>query len=453
MTDVSIADAPSATTTEIRQWPGRSWPLGATWDGQGVNFAVFSQHATSVEVCLFDSPSDRSEKYCVRLREQTHGAWHGYFPDLRPGQLYGIRVHGPYQPHIGHRFNSNKVLLDPYTRAVGREIAWSDAMFGFEVGKDDLSFDSRDNAAFAPLGVVVDTKFDWGDDRRPDTPWHQTLIYETHVKGFTQLHPDVPTALRGTYSGLASAAAIDHLKQLGVTAVELMPVHFHVDDRHLVQNGLKNYWGYNTLSFFAPDSRYAAASEPQKVINEFKSMVKRLHAANIEVILDVVYNHTGEGNNFGPTLSLRGVDNAYYYRLIPGDRRNYQDFTGCGNTLNMQSPRVLQLIMDSLRYWVQEMHVDGFRFDLCSALARERYEVDMQSAFLDIILQDPVLSRVKLIAEAMGPGQRRLSGRQLSPPLVRMEWQISRHNPPILGGRRQCSQRVRHTTDRQQRSV
>ena len=301
----------------------------------------------------------------------------------------------------GHRFNAHKVLLDPYARAIGRGIGWSDAMFGHEVGHvaEDLQIDLRDNAWCAPLGVVVDSQFRWGNDAHPRTPWHKTLIYEMHVKGFTRLHPQVPEPLRGTYSGLASRAAIDHLKELGVTAVELMPVHYRVDDRHLVSHGLSNYWGYNTLSFFAPESRYSSASRPDEVINEFKNMVKRLHEAGIEVILDVVYNHTGEGNERGPTLSLRGIDNASYYRLMPNNRRYYQDFTGCGNTLNMQTPRVLQLIMDSLRYWVQEMHVDGFRFDLASALARELHDVDKLSAFFDIMLQDPVLSQVKLIAE------------------------------------------------------
>lgn len=399
MPEIQTINKPSAVTQPLRQWPGQPYPLGATWDGNGVNVAIFSENATGVELCLFDSPGDRTETHCIPLTEQTHLAWHGYFPDLRPGQLYGIRVHGPYEPHHGHRFNGNKVLLDPYAKAVGRNIVWSDAMFGFEIGQDDTSFNIQDNAAYAPLGVVVDSDFDWGDDSHPQTPWHKTLIYETHVKGFTRLHPGVPEALRGTYSGLASQAAIDHLKDLGITAVELMPVHHHVDDRHLADHGLVNFWGYNTLSFFAPDSRYASGSEPHEAINEFKHMVKRLHAAGIEVILDVVYNHTGEGNHFGPTLSLRGIDNAYYYRLMPNDGRHYQDFTGCGNTLNMQSPRVLQLIMDSLRYWVQEMHVDGFRFDLCSALARELHDVDKLSAFFDIILQDPVLSQVKLIAE------------------------------------------------------
>jgi len=384
-----------------RVWPGRSNPLGATWDGGGVNFALFSEHATSVELCLFDSIEDSKEASRVRLKEQTDRIWHVYMPDVRPGQLYGYRVHGPFDPAAGHRFNANKVLLDPYARAIGRGIGWSDAMFGHEVGHvaEDLQMDDRDNAWCAPLGVVVDSQFRWGDDAHPRTPWHRTLIYEMHVKGFTKLHPDVPEPVRGTYSGLASRAAIQHLKELGVTAVELMPVHSHVDDRHLVMHGLCNYWGYNTLSFFAPETRYSSASRPDEVINEFKNMVKRLHEAGIEVILDVVYNHTGEGNERGPTLSLRGIDNASYYRLMPNNRRYYQDFTGCGNTLNMQTPRALQLIMDSLRYWVQEMHVDGFRFDLASALARELHDVDKLSAFFDIMLQDPILSQVKLIAE------------------------------------------------------
>ncbi len=384
---------------ELRTWPGRPHPLGATWDGGGVNFALFSEHATRVDLCLFSSPSDRSEVATVELKEQTDRVWHIYLPDVRPGQLYGYRVHGPYDPQAGHRFNHNKIVLDPYARAIGRNIGWSDAMFGYRSGEDDLTFDERDNAWCAPLAVVVDNRFHWGNDRPLRTPWHRTLIYEAHVKGQTKLHPGVPEPLRGTYSGLASRASIEHLKKLGVTAIELMPVHAHVDDRHLVSHGLSNYWGYNTLSFFAPEPRFSSASQPDEVLHEFKNMVRRFHEAGIEVILDVVYNHTGEGNEKGPTLSMRGIDNASYYRLMPNNRRYYQDFTGCGNTLNMQTPRVLQLIMDSLRYWVQEMHVDGFRFDLASALARELHDVDKLSAFFDIILQDPVLSQVKLIAE------------------------------------------------------
>jgi len=385
----------------MRVWPGRSYPLGATWDGAGVNFAIYSENATRIDLCLFDSPDARSESHCIPLPEQTDIVWHGYLPDIRPGQLYGYRVHGPYDPLAGHRFNPHKVVFDPYARAVGRDVAWSDTMFGYRIGdpEQDLSFDERDNAASAPLAAVVTDSFRWGRDRPPRTPWNKTVIYECHVRGFTKRHPNVPEALRGTYAGLASPAAIRHFKTLGITAVELMPVHHHVDDRHLVERGLSNYWGYNTLAFFAPEQRYAAARDPRGATREFKAMVKKLHAAGIEVILDVVYNHTAEGNHLGPTLSLRGIDNASYYRLVPDNPRYYMDYTGCGNTLNMVCPRVLQLIMDSLRYWVLEMHVDGFRFDLASALARELHEVDKLGAFFDIIHQDPVLSQVKLIAE------------------------------------------------------
>ncbi|MFY8056237.1 MAG: glycogen debranching protein, partial [Planctomycetaceae bacterium] len=379
-----------AVPLSYRVWRGRPSPLGATWDGAGVNFAVASEHATGVLVCLFDSAQAHHEVARVPLREHTDGVWHGYIPGLSPGQLYGLRVRGPWEPHAGHRFNLRKIVLDPWARAIGRGIGWSDAMFGYRVGADDLTRDDRDNAWCAPLAVVTYSQFDWGDDRPLRTPWHKTLIYETHVKGQTRLHPQVPEPIRGTYAGLASRASIEHLQRLGVTAVELLPVHAHVDDRNLVTHGLRNYWGYNTLSYFAPEPSLSSAACPAGVLTEFKSMVKRLHEAGIEVILDVVYNHTGEGNERGPTLSLRGIDNSVYYRLMPGSRRYYQDFTGCGNTLNMQSPRVLQLIMDSLRYWVQEMHVDGFRFDLASALARELHDVDKLSAFFDIILQDPV---------------------------------------------------------------
>ncbi len=391
----------------MKIWPGRSYPLGATWDGSGVNFAIFSEHATSVELCLFDSPDAKTEFARINLPEQTDLVWHGYVPDLKPGQLYGYRVYGPYDPTHGFRFNPNKVLLDPYSKAIGRDIRWSDAMFGYTIGdpKEDLSMDERDNVAFAPLAVVADPRFRWGNDMPPKTPWHKTVIYEMHVKGFTQTHPGVPKNLRGTYAGLASRAAIKHLKRLGVTAVELMPVHTRVNERHLVEKGLSNYWGYDTMSFFSPDMRFAAAKTPNGVVQEFKEMVRKLHAAGIEVILDVVYNHTGEGNHMGPTLSLRGIDNTSYYRTVPGSSRFYMDFTGCGNTLNMTCPRVLQLIMDSLRYWVQEMHVDGFRFDLASALARELHEVDKLGAFFDIIHQDPVISQVKLIAEPWDLGE------------------------------------------------
>ncbi len=385
----------------MRIWPGRPYPLGATWDGSGVNFAIFSEHATRVELCLFDSVEDRAETHCIPLKEQTELVWHGYLPDCKPGQLYGYRVDGPYDPNSGHRFNANKILLDPYAKAMGRDLTWSDSMFGYKVGdpQGDLSFDNRDNADCAPLGVVIDPSFRWGNDKPLRTPWHKTIIYETHVRGFTKQHPDVPKPLRGSYLGLASKAAIRHLLKLGVTAVELMPIHHFVNDRHLVKQDLSNYWGYNTMSFFAPHAGFSSSETPHETVREFKRMVKRLHQAGLEVILDVVYNHTGEGNHMGPTISLRGIDNASYYRTQQNAHRYYTDFTGCGNTLNMLCPRVLQLIMDSLRYYVLEMHVDGFRFDLCSALARELHDVDKLGAFFDIIHQDPVLSRVKLIAE------------------------------------------------------
>jgi glycogen operon protein len=391
----------------MRVWPGRPYPLGATWDGAGVNFSLFAENATKVELCLFDSADTTKAPRCVTLSEQTAQVWHNYMPDVLPGQLYGYRVHGPYEPKSGHRFNPKKLLLDPYAKAIGRDLKWDDSLFGYQLGhaEADLSLDERDSAAFAPLGAVVDTAFTWGDDRPPLTPWYKTLIYELHVKGFTKRMPGVPEKLQGTYAGLASEVAVQHLLDMGVTAVELLPVHYHVDDRFLMDKGKVNYWGYNTLNFFAADPRYATDQNPEATIREFKIMVRSLHAAGIEVILDVVYNHTAEGNQLGPTLSFRGVDNAGYYRLAE-DPRYYMDFTGCGNTFNMRNPQVLQLIMDSLRYWVVEMHVDGFRFDLASTLARELYEVDRLGAFFDIIHQDPILSQVKLIAEPwdVGPG-------------------------------------------------
>lgn len=391
----------------IKILPGKSYPLGTRWDGSGVNFSIFSEHATKIELCLFESPDSQKESHRFFLPEQTNMVWHGYLPGIRPGQLYGYRVHGPYAPEQGHRFNSNKVLYDPYAKAIGRRMLWSDALFGYTIGdpKEDLSFDPRDNAPFAPLAAVIDPEFPWMDDRRPMIPWHKTLIYEIHVKGFTKLNPEIPVSLRGTYAGVASDASIRHLKELGVTAVELMPIHQHIDDRHLVEKKLSNYWGYNTLSFFSPDTYYASSASPIETILEFKNMVRELHRAGIEVILDVVYNHTAEGNHLGPTLSLRGIDNSAYYRLVAGNSRYYMDFTGCGNTLNMQHPRVIQLIMDSLRYWVLEMHVDGFRFDLASALARELYDVDKLGSFFDVIHQDPILSQVKLIAEPWDIGE------------------------------------------------
>ncbi|HET6884108.1 MAG TPA: glycogen debranching protein GlgX, partial [Pirellulales bacterium] len=385
----------------MRIWPGRPYPIGATWDGSGVNFALYSENATKVELCLFDNADDKQESQRIGLEEQTDMVWHGFLPDLRPGQLYGFRVHGPNDPAHGHRFNPNKIVLDPYAKAIGREIRWSDEMWGYKIGdpQADLSFDERDNAAFATLAAVVDPAFTWGDDRPPNVPWHKTIIYELHVKGFTKLNPEVPERLQGTYSGLASESALSYLRDLGITAVELLPVHHFLDDRHLVDKGLSNYWGYNTLGFFAPAGRYSAADTPLDTVREFKTMVRNLHANGIEVILDVVYNHTAEGNQMGPTCSFRGIDNASYYRLSPEDPRYYMDFTGCGNTFNMRNPRVLQLIMDSLRYWITDMHVDGFRFDLASTLARELHEVDKLGAFFDIIHQDPIISQVKLIAE------------------------------------------------------
>ncbi len=385
----------------LRAWRGSPYPLGATWDGSGVNFAIFSEHAEAVDLCLFDGDDGPEER--VRLTEQTDLVWHAYFPDLRPGQRYGYRVHGHYEPGAGHRFNAAKLLIDPYAKRIDGSVRWDDSLFGYRIGSNDDEPDERDSGPFVPKGVVVDPAFVWAGDDRLRTPFDRTLIYEVHVRGFTQRHPDVPEGQRGTYAGLASAPAVDYLTSLGITAVELLPVHQHVDERHLVDRGLVNYWGYNTIGFFAPDIRFSATGEP---VGEFKSMVKRLHDAGIEVILDVVYNHTGESNHLGPTLSFRGIDNAAYYRLNPDDHARYVDYTGTGNTLDATSPRVLQLIMDSLRYWITEMHVDGFRFDLASALAREMYDVDKLGSFFDIIHQDPIISQVKLIAEPwdVGPG-------------------------------------------------
>jgi isoamylase len=392
----------------MRVWPGRAYPLGATWDGAGVNFALFSEHATKVELCLFEGADAVKEAQRINVTEQDDQVWHVYLPDVQPGQLYGYRVHGPYEPAKGHRFNPNKIVLDPYAKAIGRSLKWDDSLFGYKIGDKtpDLSLDERDNAAVAPLAAVVDPAFTWGDDRPPRHAWHNTLIYELHVKGFSKRLPGVPENIQGTYAALASDAAISHLKELHVTAVELMPVHHFVNDRHLGEAGRTNYWGYNTLAFLALEPRYAGDVGPREAVAQFKMTVRALHAASIEVILDVVYNHTGEGSQLGPTLSLRGIDNAAYYRLSPDNPRYYMDFSGCGNALNMQHPRVLQLIMDSLRYWVQEMHVDGFRFDLASTLARELFEVNKLGAFFDIIHQDPILSQVKLIAEPwdVGPG-------------------------------------------------
>jgi len=391
-------------------WPGRPYPLGATWDGEGVNFALFSQHAEQVVLCLFDAKG-KQEVAQIPLRERTGGVWHGYLPEARPDLLYGYRVHGPYQPEEGYRFNAHKLLLDPYAKSIVGQIHWSDAQFGYRIGGrgEDLSFNTRNSAPGMPKSQVVDTAFMWGDDRPPRIPWRDTLIYELHVRGFTMRHPDVPAHLRGTYAGLACGPVIDYLKALGVTAVELLPIQYFVDERHLLDKGLRNYWGYSPVGYFAPDPRYAATDNP---VSEFKSMVKSLHSAGIEVLLDVVYNHTAEGNHLGPTLCFRGLDNAVYYRLSPEHPRYTMDYTGCGNTLNTAHPRVLQLVMDSLRYWVQEMHVDGFRFDLATALGRTRHGFEREAPFFMALAQDPVLCAVKLIAEPwdLGAGGYQVGG-------------------------------------------
>lgn len=384
--------------TAMRIWPGRPYPMGATWDGTGVNFALYSRHATAVELCLFEDSKSTQESVAIPLKQRTGFVWHGYLPDVRPGQLYGYRVDGPYDPVAGHRFNRNKILLDPYAKALGRDITWDDSLFGYTVGESDVSFNPKDSAAVAPLGAVINDAFVWGDDKRPQVPWNRTLIYEANVRGLTKLNPKVATSRRGTYAGLCAPAVIRYLLSLGVTTIELMPVHHFAKDQFLVERGQTNYWGYSSLGFFAPEMTYSSADSPQETVREFKRMVKTLHKNGIEVILDVVYNHTGEGSEMGPTLSFRGIDNSSYYRLA-GNHRYYDNFSGCGNSWNVNDPFALQLIMDSLRYWVQEMHVDGFRFDLCSVLGREPRDFDPGAAFFDAVQQDPILSQVKMIAE------------------------------------------------------
>ena len=393
--------------TPVKIWLGYPYPLGATWLGNGVNFAIFSENATSVDLCLFDNIDAPQENIRIPMTEQTDQVWHVFLPDVRPGQLYGFRVYGPYDPERGMRFNSSKLLIDPYAKAIAGQVNWADEMFGYVVGgpHEDLTRDFRDDAWGIPKAAVIDHAFDWGDDKRPGIPLHSSIIYEMHVKGFTRLCPDIPAELRGTYAGLGSAGAIEYLKDLGVTAVELLPVHHHIDDKILADRGLVNYWGYNTVGFFAPEAKYSSSGMMGEQVSEFKGMVRNLHAAGIEVILDVVYNHTAEGNHLGPTLSFRGVDNLAYYRLSPADPRHYMDFTGTGNTFNLLHPRSLQLVMDSLRYWVNDMHVDGFRFDLASTLARDDKGVNKLHAFFEIIHQDPVLSQVKLIAEPWDVGE------------------------------------------------
>jgi isoamylase len=386
---------------------GSPYPQGATWDGQGVNFSLFSAAAEAVDLCLFDRAEDGSESERIRINERTNGVWHIYVPEMKPGQLYGFRVHGPYEPAKGLRFNPNKLLLDPYAKAIGRELNWADEVFGYKIGdpQEDLSFDERDSAPFAPLAVVTDSTFNWEGEKRPNVGWAETIIYEAHVKGLTKLHPEIPEGIRGTYKAMASEPVIRHLRTLGVTTVELMPVHHFLHDRHLLEKGLRNYWGYNTLGFFAPEAAYSSDRDGVGAVKEFKEMVKRLHNAGFEVVLDVVYNHTAEGNHAGPTLSFRGIDNMAYYRTVGDDPRYYMDYTGCGNTLNMVTPHSLQFLMDSLRYWVTEMHVDGFRFDLASALARELKEVNQLGPFFDTLYQDPTLATTKLIAEPWDLGE------------------------------------------------
>jgi isoamylase len=390
----------------LRTWPGRPYPLGANWDGKGANFAIFSENATRIELLLYHYIDSPEPKETMELNGPSAYIWHAYVPDVLPDQLYAYRVHGPYDPKNGNRFNPNKVLLDPYAKAIAGEVKWNNALFGYKIGDplQDLSQDTSDSGPFIPKSVLIDSRFDWEGDSRLNIPWNETVIYEVHVKGFTKTHPSISEEIRGTYAGLASRGMIHYLKDLGITAVELLPIHQHVNEKFLVDKGLSNYWGYNTIGFFAPESTYSSSGFLGQQVTEFKEMVKTLHAAGIEVILDVVYNHTAEGNQMGPTLSFRGIDNLSYYRLAK-DARFYTDFTGTGNSLNMRNPSVLQLIMDSLRYWIQEMHVDGFRFDLAATLARELFEVDRLSGFFDIIQQDPIISQVKLIAEPWDLGK------------------------------------------------
>ncbi|MFA7566759.1 MAG: glycogen debranching protein GlgX [Alkalispirochaeta sp.] len=389
------------SNTRYRVWPGRPYPLGATWDGSGVNFALFSQHAQSVTLCLFD-PTGQQEVARLPLPEYTNEIWHAYLPDLRPGQLYGYRVDGPYRPEEGHRFNSNKLLMDPYARGLTGELIWNDALFGYVVGSkdEDTSFDERDSASYVPKCRVIDNAFTWGRSPKPETPMDQSIIYELHPRGFTMLHPDIPQSIRGTFRALARPEIVDYLRDLGITAIELLPIHAFVRDRRLVERGLTNYWGYNSIGFFAPDNQYLADNR----IEDFKTLVQVMHDAGIEVILDVVYNHTAEGNHMGPTLSFRGIDNASYYSLMPDAPRYYQDFTGTGNSLELLHPQVLRMVTDSLRYWTKDMQVDGFRFDLATTLARVHGKYEWNSSFFNILAQDPVLSSAKIIAEPWDTG-------------------------------------------------
>ncbi|HEX5473856.1 MAG TPA: glycogen debranching protein GlgX [Vicinamibacterales bacterium] len=383
-------------------WPGQPYPLGATYDGTGTNFSLFSEAAERIELCLFD---DNAREVRVDLPEMTALCWHGYLPNVGPGQRYGYRVHGPWNPAEGQWCNPAKLLLDPYAKAIEGDWRWNEAMFPYHFDNPEGSKNDLDSAPFVPKSIVINPFFDWGGDRRPNTPWHKTIVYEAHVKGFTQRHPDIPEALRGTYAGMVHPVAIRYLQRLGVSAVELLPVHQFVQDSTLLERGLRNYWGYNSIGFLAPHNEYSSRGQRGEQVQEFKHLVKTLHSAGIEVILDVVYNHTAEGNHLGPVLSFKGIDNAAYYRLVADNRRYYMDYTGTGNTLNMRHPHVLQLLMDSLRYWVTDMHVDGFRFDLAAALARELHDVNRLSAFFDLIQQDPTVSQLKLIAEPWDVGE------------------------------------------------
>ncbi|OAN37008.1 glycogen debranching protein GlgX [Mycolicibacterium iranicum] len=400
---MTTAAQPTAQTPVLEVWPGKAYPLGATYDGYGTNFALFSEAAEKVELCLFDA--DGEQTACIALPEVDGFVWHGFIPNIEPGQRYGYRVHGPYDPANGMRCNSNKLLLDPYSKAIDGTFDWNQSLFSYNFGDPDSRNDD-DSAASMPKSVVINPYFDWGVDRPPSHEYADTVIYESHVKGLTQTHPDIPEQIRGTYAAVAHPAIIEHLTSLGVNAIELMPVHHFANDSTLIDKGLSNYWGYNTIGFFAPDAKYSSNPNPGGQVQEFKAMVRALHEANIEVILDVVYNHTAEGNHMGPTLSMRGIDNAAYYHLVDDDKRYYMDYTGTGNSLNVSHPHTLQLLMDSLRYWVTEMHVDGFRFDLASTLAREFYEVDRLATFFELVQQDPTVSQVKLIAEPwdVGPG-------------------------------------------------
>ncbi len=410
-------------------------PCGANWDGLGVNFALFSAHATKVELCLFDDTGTR-ELERIELPEYSNEVWHGYLPDARPGTTYGYRVHGPYEPESGHRFNPNKLVLDPYAKAHVGTLKWDHALFGYTLNSDDadLSYDTRDSAPFMPKSRVIDPAFTWGRERAPSVPWDRTIVYETHVRGYTKLHPAVPEALRGTFSGLGRKEIVDYIKTLGVTSVELLPIHAFVNDSYLLDKGLTNYWGYNTIGFFAPDPRYSAV--PDFVFSEFKEMVARLHDAGLEVILDVVYNHTAEGNERGPTLSFRGIDNASYYRLMPDNPRHYINDTGTGNTLNMSHARVVQMVTDSLRYWATEMRVDGFRFDLGTILARESDGFDEAQRLSAKLPAGPCAVEHQADRRTVGHRSRWLSGRSLSRRLGRVERQIPRHRQGLLEGRR-----------------